>query len=81
MLIHQRPDPGDPSFESSYDRIKEILEGARNKVYRTANSEMVIAYWNLGRTIVVEEQKGINRADYGKLLIETISRSMGIPKT
>ena len=45
-----------PSFESSYDRIKEILETARKKVYRTANSEMVIAYWNIGRTIFEEEQ-------------------------
>jgi len=33
------------------------METARNRVYRTANSEMVIAYWNVGRTIVEEEQK------------------------
>jgi hypothetical protein len=61
------------SFESFYSRIKEILEAARNKVYRTANSEMVIAYWNIGHIIVEEEQKGSGRADYGKLLVETLS--------
>jgi hypothetical protein len=37
------------SFESFYNRIKEILEAARNKVYRTANSEMVVAYWKLSQ--------------------------------
>jgi predicted nuclease of restriction endonuclease-like (RecB) superfamily len=65
-----------PSFESFYNRIKEILKIARNRVYRAANSEMVIAYWNIGRTIVEEEQKGITRADYGKLLIESISNRL-----
>jgi predicted nuclease of restriction endonuclease-like (RecB) superfamily len=62
-----------PSIESSYDRIKEILEKARNRVYRAANSEMVIAYWNIGRTIVEEEQKGNSRADYGWLVVESLS--------
>jgi len=62
-----------PSFESFYNRIKEILETARNRVYRTANSEMIVAYWNIGRIIVEEEQKGSDRADYGKLLVETLS--------
>ena len=61
------------SFESFYNRIKEILEAARNKVYRTANSEMVIAYWNIGRIIVEEEQKGSDRADYGILLVKRLS--------
>ena len=37
-----------PSFDSFYDRIKEILEGARNEVYRKANTEMLQAYWNVG---------------------------------
>jgi ribosome biogenesis protein Nip4 len=53
------------SFDSFYERIKEILEGARNKVYRTVNMEMLQAYWNVGREIVEEEQKDKNRAGYG----------------
>jgi hypothetical protein len=62
-----------PAFENFYDSIREILITARNRVYRAANSKMVIAYWNIGRTVVEEEQKGSGRADYGKLLIETLS--------
>ena len=61
------------SFESAYDRIKEILETARNKVYLAANSEMVITYWNIGRIIVEDKQKGSNRADYRKLLVVSLS--------
>ncbi len=65
------------SFESAYDRIKEILEGARNKVYRTANIEMLQAYWkNVGREIVEEEQKGKDRAEYGEYLIKNLSAKL-----
>lgn len=54
-------------------RIQEILEEARNKVYRTANSEMLRAYWNIGRVIVEEEQKGKDRAAYGSALLEDLA--------
>jgi len=54
-------------------RIQEILEEARRKVYRTANNEMVRAYWNIGREIVEEEQKGKDRAAYGSALLEELA--------
>lgn len=56
-----------------FKRIREILEGARNRVYRTANAEMLQAYWNIGREIVEEEQKGEKRALYGRSLIKELS--------
>ncbi|MCF8374273.1 MAG: PDDEXK nuclease domain-containing protein [Bacteroidales bacterium] len=59
-----------------YNKVREIIESARNKVYRTANIEMVQAYWNVGREIVEEEQKGEGRAEYGKHLIEEISQRL-----
>jgi predicted nuclease of restriction endonuclease-like (RecB) superfamily len=63
------------NIDNLYQRIREILESARNKVYRTANFEMVQAYWNVGREIVEEEQNGKERADYGtNLLIELSAR-------
>jgi predicted nuclease of restriction endonuclease-like (RecB) superfamily len=61
------------SFDGFYERIKDILEGARNKVYRKANIEMLQAYWNVGREIVEEEQMGKDRAGYGSFLIENLS--------
>ena len=57
-----------------FDRVVSILEEARQHVARTVNSAMVIAYWLIGREIVVEEQKGKKRAEHGKSLITDLSR-------
>lgn len=62
------------NVDSLYGRIREILEKARERVYYIANFEMVQAYWNIGREIVEEEQKGIERAEYGRHLVEGISK-------
>ena len=59
-----------------FGRIVGILEGARNHVARTVNSAMVVAYWLIGREIVEEEQKGQKRADYGKAVIEDLSKRL-----
>ena len=67
-----------PSFESFYDRIKEILETARNRVYRKANYEMVLAYWQLGNAIVEEEQIGKTRAEYGKHLLKNLGARLTV---
>ena len=34
---------------------------------------MVAAYWNIGKIIVEEEQKGKKRADYGAYLVKILS--------
>lgn len=58
-----------------YDRIKEILVSARNKVYQTANFAMVEAYWQIGKSII-EEQGGEERAEYGIGLLKELSGQM-----
>jgi len=61
--------------DSIYKEIKSILEQARNKVYKVANSTMVQAYWNIGR-VIVEKQGGNNKAEYGAALIKNLSKKM-----
>lgn len=61
------------SIDSTYQNIKEILEKARSTAYRAVNFAMVQAYWQIGRVIVEEEQKGEERAEYGKGLIKELS--------
>ncbi len=56
-----------------YGDIKQILDKARSTAFRTVNFLMVEAYWNIGRIIVEEEQKGKKRADYGRFLIKELS--------
>lgn len=64
------------NIDGLYQRIEEILEKARERVYYTANFEMVQAYWNIGREIVEEEQKGEGRSEYGRHLVEGISKRL-----
>ena len=61
------------NIESAYGSIKSILENARSKAYRAINFAMVEAYWNIGRVIVEEEQKGKHKAEYGLGLIRDLS--------
>lgn len=61
--------------DNIYKEIKSILEQARNKVYKVANSTMVQAYWNIGR-VIVEKQGGNNKAEYGAALIKNLSKKM-----
>lgn len=59
-----------------YKNIKDILQNARESAYRAVNSVMVMAYWNIGREIVEEEQRGNRRAGYGKYIIEGLSKQL-----
>ena len=61
------------SFESFYDRVRKIIETARGSVHREVNLTMVKTYWQIGRAIMEEEQKGKSRAEYGMHLIENLS--------
>lgn len=61
--------------DSIYKEIKSILKQARNKVYKVANNTMVEAYWNIGR-VIVEKQRGSNKAEYGTALIKNLSKKM-----
>ena len=61
---------------SLFDRVITILEQARTNVVRTVNSEMVLAYWHIGREIVQELQKGEDRAEYGKQIIKELSAKL-----
>jgi predicted nuclease of restriction endonuclease-like (RecB) superfamily len=53
--------------------IKELLKSARNKVYQNINEIMTKTYFEIGKKIVEEEQKGKSRADYGKALLKNLS--------
>jgi len=56
-----------------YEKIKNVLENARTNAYRAVNFAMVSAYWQIGKIIVEEEQKGKKRADYGKSILKKLS--------
>jgi hypothetical protein len=61
---------------SLLDRVVKILEQTRTNVVRAVNSNMVTAYWLIGREIVLELQGGDERAEYGKQVIENLSERL-----
>lgn len=58
------------------DDIKELLEAARNNVVRQVNTTMLMTYFEIGRRIVEQEQKGESQADYGQYLLVRLSESL-----
>ena len=58
------------------DEIKEVLVSARSNVARQLNSELLTAYWNIGRIICEYEQSEPDRADYGKRTLKELSRTL-----
>jgi len=59
-----------------YTDVKQILRNARSKAHTAVNSAMVDAYWLIGKRIVQEQQNGESRAQYGKRLLENLSKSL-----
>lgn len=58
-----------------YEEVKDILEQARQRIYRNIQSEMVQAYWQIGK-MIVDKQGGEARAKYGDGLIKELSIKM-----
>ena len=59
-----------------FAEVRAILAQARHKAYGTVNAAMVEAYWHIGRHIVEQEQRGKQRAGYGKSLIKELSKQL-----
>lgn len=58
------------------DGIRELLETARNNVVKQVNTTMLMTYFEIGRRIVEQEQKGENQAGYGQYLLVHLSESL-----
>ncbi len=56
--------------------VKTIINKGRSLAYAAIDSTMISTYWNIGRRIVEEEQKGSNRAAYGTKLLERLSEEL-----
>ncbi len=59
-----------------YNKIVVLLKNARKKAVQTVNTTMVYTYFEIGRIIVDEEQKGKERAEYGKKILKKLSQKL-----
>ena len=53
-----------------------VLESARHAAARSINVVMTATYWEIGRRIVEEEQRGTSRARYGEELVDLLSKDL-----
>lgn len=58
------------------NKIIELLQISRRQIVKTINTIMVTTYFDIGKMIVEEEQKGEGRAEYGKQLLKDLSRTL-----
>lgn len=55
------------------EEILDLLIQAKNNVKKAVNISMVYTYYEIGRRIIVEEQNGNGRAEYGKHLLHDLA--------
>ena len=58
------------------NEVKELLNSAKERVKATINVAMVYTYYEIGRRIVEQEQKGESRAEYGKEVLKQLSAAL-----
>ncbi|MFV0507010.1 MAG: YhcG family protein [Bacteroidales bacterium] len=59
-----------------YSQVAKLLQIARTQVVRTINNTMTQTYFEIGRLIVEDEQGGEARAEYGKSVLEDLSKRL-----
>jgi len=56
--------------------IREIIVMSKINAVRSVDFQRVIMYWKLGERIVVEEQQGKERAEYGSYLLSNLAEQL-----
>lgn len=57
-----------------FKSVSKLIERSQEHIVRNINSTMVITYFQIGRMIVEDEQKGKERADYATETLKKLSR-------
>jgi len=64
------------AYKPLLDGIVAVLEESRRATGRAVNSILTATYWEIGRRIVMEEQLGRRKADYGDQLVEQLAADL-----
>ena len=66
------------TMSSLINDVRDIVENGLRKAYQNVNAITVFTYWQVGKRIVEEEQRGEKRAEYGRRLIETLAQVLSM---
>ena len=59
-----------------FEKVTELLSVARSEVVKSVNKKMVYTYFEIGKLIVEDQQKGESRAKYGKSQLKNLSEKL-----
>lgn len=66
----------DKEYQKLIEKIGNIYQSAKSKIFSAVNTEMLHSYWQIGKDIIEFEQGGKFKADYGKQLILNLSKDL-----
>jgi len=66
------------NYSNLVQHISHVYEQGRQKAISAVNSNLIITYWKIGQYIVEFEQGGIAKAEYGKALLENLSKDLSL---
>ncbi|MGM0519611.1 MAG: DUF1016 N-terminal domain-containing protein [Campylobacterota bacterium] len=66
------------SEDKLYQNAIAIIDSGRDKIAQALYNETTKSYYLLGKLIVEDEQQGNKKAQYGKKVIETLSKKLTI---
>lgn len=65
-------------YSSLVSQIAEIYKQGQHNATIAVNTALVETYWQIGKYIVEFEQKGQQKAEYGKALINNLSKDLSL---
>ena len=65
-----------PGYDAVLDEVVRLIHDARRGIARSVNAVMTATYWEIGRRVVVHEQRGGARAPYGQALLTKLSSDL-----
>ncbi|MDR3094719.1 MAG: DUF1016 N-terminal domain-containing protein, partial [Bacteroidales bacterium] len=68
--------PNQVVTDDLFSKVIDLLQKARTAVVKTVNYTMVYTYYEIGRMIVEDEQNGESRAEYGKQILQELSKRL-----
>jgi len=74
FVTPNKPVSLDRTYSEFVAQLVGLLEQARRNSARSVNAIMTSTYWEVGRRIVEQEQRGQKRAQYGKALLHRFGR-------
>ena len=63
-------------YKELVEKISELYVKAKQRAFKAINKELILSNWETGKYIVEFEQKGSIKAEYGKKLLDRLSKDL-----